>query len=64
MIEEGGTLFPVEIKSGSTVAGDMFGSLAWWGTLAGGEGGEPTLVHGGEQCYTRAGVAVRPWFGV
>jgi len=64
VIEEGGTLFPVEIKSGSTVAGDMFGSLAWWGTLAGGEGGEPTLVHGGEQCYTRAGVAVRPWFGV
>ena len=52
LIEEGGSLFPVEIKSGSTVAGDMFGSLAWWTALAGGEAGEPTLVHGGVDSYT------------
>ena len=64
VVEEGTTLYPVEVKSGATVAGDMLGALAWWSAMAGTEGGEATLVHGGLEAFTRSGVAVRPWFAV
>ncbi len=64
IIEEAGELFPVEIKSGQTVSGDMFASLRWWCSLSGQPLESATLVHGGQEHYTRNGVAVRPWFGV
>jgi uncharacterized protein len=64
VIEEGGVLHPVEIKSGATVASDMLAPLGWWGHLAGEEAGHGTLVHGGRESYERGGVAVRPWFAV
>ena len=64
LIEEGTTLYPVEIKSGATVAGDMMATLAWWSSLAGAEAGEATLIHGGLEAFTRNGIAVRPWFAV
>jgi uncharacterized protein len=64
LIEEGSDLFPVEIKSGSTVAQDMFDSLRWWGHLTGEAGLSPTLVYGGTEAYARQKIAVRPWFSV
>jgi predicted AAA+ superfamily ATPase len=64
LMEEGGVLYPVEIKSGSTVAADMFDGLKWWGRLAGQEGGSPTLVYGGLEAYVRQGINVCPWFSV
>jgi hypothetical protein len=64
LIEEGGALYPVEIKSGATVASDMFDRLRWWSRLAGSWAGAATLVYGGAEAYERSGVAVRPWFSV
>jgi predicted AAA+ superfamily ATPase len=64
VIEEGGTLYPVEIKSGQTVARDMLDGLLWWSRQAGQDPGLGTLVHGGKESYERNGIAVRPWFAV
>ncbi|MBU2623717.1 MAG: ATP-binding protein [Proteobacteria bacterium] len=64
IIEESGALFPVEIKSGSTVAGDMFRGLKWWTHLAGRTASSPTLVYGGVEAYVRDGITLRPWFSV
>jgi hypothetical protein len=64
LIEEAGELFPVEIKSGQTVAADMLAGLTWWCALAGRPLEAATLVHGGAEAYTRSGIAVRPWFAV
>jgi uncharacterized protein len=64
LLEEGRVLYPVEIKSGSTVVGDMFEGLKWWSGLAGKTAGSPTLVYGGTESYDRLGIAVRPWFAV
>jgi uncharacterized protein len=64
IIEESGALFPVEIKSGSTAAGDMFKELTWWTHLAGRTASSPTLVCGGVEAYVRDGIALRPWFSV
>lgn len=64
LVEEGGVLFPIEIKSGGTVVPDMFNSLSWWTNLAGKAGGPPTLVYGGTEAYVHQGIAVRPWFSL
>jgi hypothetical protein len=42
--EEGNRLCPVEIKSGSTAAGDTIEGLKWWCGLAGNAAGSQTLV--------------------
>jgi predicted AAA+ superfamily ATPase len=64
LIEHGKNLYPVEIKSASTVARDMFDTLKWWSDLAGQDKPCMTLVYGGTESYTREGIAVRPWFSV
>jgi hypothetical protein len=64
IIEEAGEFFPVEIKSGQTVVGDMLAGLRWWCALSGRPLEAATLVHGGADSCTRGGVAVRPWFGI
>jgi len=64
LIEEGSVLYPIEIKSGSTVAPDMLDGLIWWSGLARKTGRFPVLVYGGTEAYVRQGIAVRPWFSV
>lgn len=64
LIEEAAALYPVEIKSGATVASDMLDALRWWSRLAGPLAGDATLLYGGADAYERSGVAVRPWFAV
>jgi len=64
LLEEGTLLYPVEVKSGSTVVSDMFDTLRWWGTLAGLEAGSATIVYGGTDAYTRSDIAVRPWYSI
>jgi predicted AAA+ superfamily ATPase len=58
--DEAGTLHPVEIKSGQTVAADMFKTLKKWQTISGSTA-EPCLIYGGEGAYLRGGVCVRGW---
>lgn len=61
LIEHGGKLLPVEIKSGKTVTADFFTSLRKWSKLAGDEGGRGTLIFGGEERQGREDLDVIPW---
>jgi len=61
VVDRGGTLVPVEIKSGQTVAGDFFSGLRKWASIAGKAGGPLHLVYGGEKSYIREGVSVHSW---
>lgn len=62
VIGNGEKLYPIEIKSGATIASAMFNGLKWWQDLTGSESG--ALVYGGEDSYTRHGVKVLPWFNI
>jgi len=64
LLSRGESLYPFEIKSGQTVAGDAFEALSGWSELAGQPVEQATLVYGGDQSYVRNGVNVRPWFGL
>jgi len=64
LIEEGGSLFPVEIKSAQTPNAEMLEGLRWWSKIAGAAAGDATLVYAGREAFTRSDVAVRPWFAV
>lgn len=62
VIDLGGRLIPVEIKSGATVAGDFFAGLRYWLALPGNVEKRGVLVYGGaEPSHTREGHVVRPW---
>jgi len=60
LLDEAGVLHPVEIKSGQTVAADMFKALKKWQAISGSTA-EPVLVFGGEGSYMRSGVRVSGW---
>lgn len=59
IIEAGGKMMPLEIKSGQTVTPDFFTGLQKWLKLSGSEKG--WLVYGGRQPQTRQNVEVIPW---
>ena len=59
LIEDGEDLYPVEIKSGQTVSGDMMRGLDYWCKLDGTNTG--MLIYGGSGNYTRSGIQVRSW---
>lgn len=61
VMERGPVLHAAEIKSGRTIAGDFFTSLAKWSTLAANKAGSATLVYGGEQPQRRTHAAAVPW---
>jgi predicted AAA+ superfamily ATPase len=61
IIERGGRLIPVEIKSGQTVADEWFAGIRKWMQLAGSPAAKPSLVFGGDRAYVRTGIAVHPW---
>jgi predicted AAA+ superfamily ATPase len=60
LLDEAGILYPVEIKSGQTVASDMFKTLKKWQAISGSIE-EPGLIFGGEGAYVRSGVRVSGW---
>lgn len=64
LFENGTDLYPVEIKSGQTIADDMFDGLRWWSRLAGVPLEAATLIYGGGENYVRRGVSVRPWYAI
>jgi predicted AAA+ superfamily ATPase len=68
VIERGGEIAAVEIKSGPTVASDAFASLNKWRKYALERGHfsaiRPALVYGGQTRFTREGVDVMPWSGL
>lgn len=62
LIEDGETLYPIEIKSGQTVSGSMFEGLEYWQQLNGGDDG--MLIYGGNESYKRNGFHVRGWASI
>ena len=61
VIETGGALIPVEVKSGQTFSSDFLNGLEYWRSLAGDESCPAALVYGGDESYTRQGAAVMSW---
>lgn len=61
LIEQGGKVMPLEIKSGQTVAPDFFSGLETWTALAGEMAVAPTLVYGGAESYLHKGIRVMGW---
>jgi hypothetical protein len=61
LLDEGETLRPIEIKSGQTIGSEHFDNLRIWQEFAGTAAGEPMLIYGGDDAYTRSGVRVVPW---
>ena len=61
IIDHGGSLMPVEIKSGQTVNRDFFSGLERWMALANDQARLPTLVYGGKENMTRQGTRVLTW---
>jgi hypothetical protein len=59
--DEAGALWPVEVKSGQTVVGDMLKGLLKWQDLVDAPTGDPRLVFGGEGDCSRRGVRVMGW---
>jgi hypothetical protein len=63
VIDLGGRLIPVEIKSGATIAHDFFAGLGYWLDVSRTVEKRGVLVYGGsEPSHTREGHVVRPWF--
>jgi predicted AAA+ superfamily ATPase len=61
LVEEGGLLFPAEIKSGATMQIEFLRSLHKWVTYAGSRAGVPALVYGGDESFERQGVHIISW---
>ncbi|HQG33758.1 MAG TPA: ATP-binding protein [Syntrophales bacterium] len=59
IIDEGGKVMPLEIKSGQTVTQDFFTGLHRWFKLSGVEKG--MLIYGGNQPQARRNIEVSPW---
>ena len=62
LIDAGGRVVPVEVKSGQTVAGDAVDPLAWWTSLPSNPNRGGVLVHGGGESFEFKGFRVLPWF--
>jgi len=61
LIETGGGLMPLEIKSGRTINREYFAGLKHWLALAGKQGVHPTLIYGGAECQERDAIRVLGW---
>jgi uncharacterized protein len=61
LIESGGGLIPIEIKSGQTLNRDFFTGLERWNALAGSLARNPTLIYGGDEVQQRRGIRVLGW---
>ena len=61
LIEQGGRIIPVEIKSGKTINGEFFSGLEKWVGLAGDMATNPTLIYGGAENYRPKGIRIMGW---
>ena len=61
LLEDGGNLTPVEIKSGQTVASDFMTSLRKWCELSGIPDRPALLVYGGTTSFVNGNISLVPW---
>ena len=62
LIDAGGRIVPVEVKSGLTVPADAVDTLAWWTSIPGNPNRGGVLVHGGADRFEFRGFQVLPWY--
>lgn len=62
LIDAGGRLIPVEVKSGRTVPADAVSALSWWTSIPSNPNRGGVLVHGGTETFDLDGFRVLPWF--
>lgn len=61
LMDSGGQLMPIEIKSGQTFASDWLEGLRKWLQLAGNEAQQPTVIYGGEDRWNEGEIQILPW---
>ncbi|MCH8473790.1 MAG: ATP-binding protein [Opitutales bacterium] len=61
LVDQAGTLAPIEIKSGATVSSDWFRGLQRWERLAGRDAGRARLIYGGDRRWVRGETEIVPW---
>lgn len=61
IVELGGRLMPIEIKSGKTISREAFAGLNKWSALGGDAVINPTLIYGGTDDYNHSGIRVVGW---
>jgi predicted AAA+ superfamily ATPase len=61
IVDRGDALFPVEIKSGETIAPSFFSQLAAWNELAKCPPDRSTIIYGGNSQQTRTNGRVIGW---
>jgi uncharacterized protein len=61
LLDKGGRLFPIEIKSGRTLNSQFFDSLQYFQPLSGALPEESFLVYGGEEVQKRSTAQVLGW---
>ena len=61
LIDRGSDLLPIEAKSGKTVASDWFDGLKNWRAFAKKRAKHGALIYGGEETYSREGIAITSW---
>ena len=64
VLDNAGTLEPIEIKSGATLHRSAFTGLTRWCELAGTEASQPKLIYAGDEAREQSGVAVYPWSSI
>ncbi len=60
LIDRGGSIQPVEIKSGRTVNSRFFLPLKYWQKLSGSDA-TPAIIYGGDIYQSRNGIELYPW---
>lgn len=61
LVEQGGQLLAIAIKSGATPGKDATRGLDQWHKLAGDQAGQSMLVYGGDEAQARTQVSIVPW---
>jgi predicted AAA+ superfamily ATPase len=61
VLERGGELVAIEVKSAQTIAEDFFDNLAFWRDLVGEPAAPAALVYGGTASHRRRRIAVYGW---
>lgn len=64
LVEQGGHLEAIEIKSGATPGKDASRGLDQWRELAGTQAGQSILVYGGNEEQTRTHYQLIPWYAL
>jgi len=61
LIDVGGELTPIEVKSGQTFAKDFIADIQYWRTLAGRSSSAAAVIYGGDKSFRREDIAVYSW---